>query len=288
MKTASRAGTVLVALASVAFVSGCGLTRLTGTSQDGDPSRDAPAASPDAAAPSRPDDANVVIRPDGDAGRTTTADAARDGVDQDARTAQDAATPHAVDACGRPRPDVFADAVVSFTPGPSAGFGAKNMPCVVLGPPIGTGASGGSTDVVSLGNGGSIVVEFQDVRLSDGPGVDLLVFENAFPGWTEPAFVAVSDDGTTWSEWPCEPENAADGYPHCAGVAPTFSNPTNGIDPSDAAAAGGDGFDLGELGVTSAKFVRIRDGGSGKYSGTSGGFDLDAVAGVHADPVPGR
>ena len=191
-----------------------------------------------------------------------------------------------IDACGRRRPDAFADTVVSFTAGPNAGYGAKNLPCVVLGPPAGTGASGGSTDVVSLGNAGSIVLEFEDVELIDGPGPDLLVFENAFPGWPEPGFVAVSEDGTTWREWPCEPQNSAGGYPHCAGIASVFSNPTNGISPTDAAEAGGDAFDLADIDVTSARFVRIRDSGFSHYSGISGGFDLDAIAAVHSTPTP--
>ena len=64
--------------------------------------------------------------------------------------------------------------------------------------------------------------------------------------------------------------------------ATSIDDPTNGIDPTDPAKAGGDAFDLAELGVSSARFVRIRDGGTGHYSGVSGGFDLDAIAAVHA------
>jgi hypothetical protein len=242
-----------VALAML--LTACGSTVDTGATRSGDPVRDA-----------------SVPRADGP------------------EAGVDASFPDAaplVDACGHPRPDVFADAVVSFTPGPTAGFGVNEMPCVAQGPPKGAGPSGGSTDVVSLGKEGSIVLAFQDVELVDGPGPDLLVFENAFPGWQEPGFVAVSEDGKTWSEWPCEPQNAEDGFPHCAGVAATLSSPENGIDATDPAAAGGDAFDLTDLGVTSAKFVRIRDGGFNKYTGNSGGFDLDAIAAVRFRPRAG-
>ena len=74
----------------------------------------------------------------------------------------------------------FADVVVSFDPGDGAGFGADKMPDVVLGPPLGGGALSGSMDVVSLGNRGVVVLELLGVGLVDGPGVDLLVFENPY------------------------------------------------------------------------------------------------------------
>jgi hypothetical protein len=268
-----------------AFVVGCGSTRELGSLRTGDPARDV-LASGDAA----PTPSVAMGAPPIQTAKPTDAGTAHDAhvADADATVTTPDASVNWVDACGHSRPDAFADTVVSFAPGANAGFGAKNMPCVALGPPDGAGMAGGSTDVVSLGNAGTIVVEFEDVELVDGPGPDLLVFENAFPGWAEPGFVAVSADGVTWSEWPCEPENAHGGYPHCAGVASVLANPMNGIDATDPATAGGDAFDLADLGVTSAKFVRIRDGGFSKYSGVSGGFDLDAVAAVHSTEITGR
>ena len=53
--------------------------------------------------------------------------------------------------------DPFADAVVSFSPGMGAGFGADQLPGIVLGAPQGGGELSGSLDVVSLGNNGVIV-----------------------------------------------------------------------------------------------------------------------------------
>jgi hypothetical protein len=207
---------------------------------------------------------------------------APDAARSDAGLAPDAGS--FVDAGASPRPaDPYADRVVSFSPGPGAGYGQDRFPDVVLGPPRGGGAGQGSLDVLSLGREGSIVLALDDGLLVDGPGVDLLVFENAFFGFPETAFVAVSDDGVLWHEWPCEPENADAGYPHCAGVHPVLANPSEGISATDPAVAGGDGFDLAELGVSRARLVRIRDSGKNRsYAPPSAGFDLDGIAVVHA------
>ena len=67
-------------------------------------------------------------------------------------------------------------------------------------------------------------------------------------------------------------------YPGCAGVGLVYSNPDNGVDPTDPDVAGGDAFDLADLGLTEALYVRVRDAGLGDGGGTAAGFDLDAVA----------
>lgn len=175
--------------------------------------------------------------------------------------------------------DAFADRVVHFLPGENAGFGADLMPDVVLGPPLGRGEFAGSLDVVSLGLEGELVLELADPPLMDGPGVDLLVFENAFVGFQEPGEVSVSQDGETWDVFPCEGEAPWTG---CAGRTPVLANPNrNDLDPTNPATAGGDGFDLADLGLEQAQYVRIRDIGGGEYLANTGGFDLDAIAVVH-------
>ncbi|PTL81353.1 cell surface protein [Vitiosangium sp. GDMCC 1.1324] len=179
----------------------------------------------------------------------------------------------------------FADKVVSFTPGAFAGFGQDGYPDIVLGPPHGGGSGMGSLDVLSLGKRGEIVLELTDLGVVDGPGVDLLVFENPFSNFSETGFVAVSEDGQTWHEFPCAPTDYAGGNPGCAGVKPVFSSPDNGISPTDPSVAGGDGFDLATLGVARARFIRIRDSGENSYGSTSGGFDLDAIAVVNGSPI---
>jgi len=182
----------------------------------------------------------------------------------------------------------FATRVVTFTPGGCAGFGASAMPGVVLGPPVGNGASVGGLHVVSLGRGGEIVLSVEPVAIVDGPGVDFLVFENAFyvggnpqSIFAEPGEVSVSEDGVTWKTYPCTATSAP--YGSCAGWRPVHASPTNGIASTDPAVAGGDPFDLADVGLARARFVRIRDMGGeacpdgGTAAGTRG-FDLDGIA----------
>jgi len=199
----------------------------------------------------------------------------------------------------------FVTSVVSFTPTDCAGFGAAAMPGIVEGPPVGGGSERGSTDVVSLGSGGSIVVSFEPNAIVDGPGPDFIVFENPFwiggntdDIYAEPGEVSVSDDGATWTTFPCTPTfsaAASDGtgteppYGACGGWQVVYSTPTNGISPLDPAAAGGNTFDLADIGVTHARYVRIVDRTSeecpetGADKPTTNGFDLDAVAIVNAE-----
>jgi len=186
----------------------------------------------------------------------------------------------------------FADAVVSFTPGAHAGFNADALPDVVLGPPVGGGDLQGSLDVVSLGDGGSITLAFRDHIICNGPGVDFTVFENAFhagsptgPVFIEVGIVAVSQDGEHFVTFPYDSQSFAG----LAGQTPVYSNPDNGIDPTDPAVSGGDHFDLADVGLPWAAYVRITDpgdaipdSGSRIPPGISGGFDLDAIAAVHA------
>ena len=197
-----------------------------------------------------------------------------------------------VAADGIIRQDRFIMNVVSFTPGPCAGFGASEMPDIVKGPPVGRGAQKGSFDVVSLGVGGEIVVSFEPNAIVDGPGPDFIVFENAFYAGgnatqphADPGEVSVSEDGVTWKTYACA-EGATAPFGACAGWHPVHSAPNNEISPIDPANAGGEAYDLAELGITSARFVRIRDRSASSCEGqpkpNNSGFDLDAIAVVNA------
>jgi len=203
-------------------------------------------------------------------------------------------TPASADPC--------LDGVVSYTEGQNGGYNAGKggtgylLPNIVLGPPYGLGASAGSLDVVSLGNGGSITVEFIDNAIVDGPGVDFTVFENAFnsPGlgiFSEVGVVAASANGVDFIEFP----HGAGGQDlsGMAGRTPVHANPDlNTIDPGDPAVSGGDSFDLATIGLTRARFLRITDPGAaiddvGNHFPTPGvgksGFDLDAVIAVNSE-----
>jgi hypothetical protein len=180
--------------------------------------------------------------------------------------------------------------VVSFVPGAGAGFGSSALPGIVLGPPQGRGELAGSTHVVSLGRGGEIILDLGSCHLTDGPGTDLIVFENPFFIGGDPAnpyaelgSVGVSGDGMSFTEFAC----SSGSYPYtgCAGWHPVYSSTSNDISPFDVDRAGGDNFDLAEIGVESARYIRVRDVGSVGF-GTSIGFDLDAVSvinGIIAD-----
>lgn len=189
-------------------------------------------------------------------------------------------------ACSEPEAsEPYADEVVAFTPGEGASFGHDRLPEIVLGPP------GGPLDVATLGCEGEIVLRFDEPGIVDGPGVDLIVFENAFASsFPEPGEVAVSEDGETWQPFACDPV-ALDG---CAGVTPTRADLESGVSATDPAQAGGDAFDLATLPDAPAQvhFVRIRDRSREYWAAQgldycdpgqmgSGGFDLDAIAAVH-------
>jgi hypothetical protein len=216
--------------------------------------------------------------------------------------------------------DAFGDAVVSYVQGTDGGFGAGALPGVVTGPPSGAGLFQGGLDVVSLGFGGSIVVEFTDNAIADGEGPDLIVFENAFlaiafgSGLTSYAFadpgrVSVSQDGIAWSVFDCalvpDPTHR---YPGCAGVYPVLADADDPAAPhgtlltttpleallgvpwttlSPPAGAGGDSFDLADVGLSWARFVRVDAAtfADAPTGGTNAGFDLDAVAAVNSVPA---
>ncbi len=185
--------------------------------------------------------------------------------------------------------DPFIDCVESFH-SQDASFGHDALPGVVLGPPRGGGRKNGSVDVVSLGCDGVITLFFDEPAIVDGPGPDFIVFENPFDtgssNFIEPARVLVSADGIDWRAFPCDPPQGAP--LGCAGITPVLSHPDNGIDPTDPAVAGGDAFDLADVDLRYARYVRIQDVSVAHYGartwcgGAGGGFDLDAIAAVHA------
>src|SRR5262245_32235493 len=76
--------------------------------------------------------------------------------------------------------DCFPDRVRSLALGAVSAPPAFNswQPGIVLGPPGTATPTTGSLTVLSLGHAGSIVLEFSDNVVVDGPGPDFIVFEN--------------------------------------------------------------------------------------------------------------
>ena len=183
-------------------------------------------------------------------------------------------------------PVEYASKVVSFTKGEKGGLHEDQLPGIVLGPPRGGGCCAGSLDVLSLGDGGEVVLSF-DAPIVDEPGVDFLVFENAFqiagnPDaiLAEPGEVSVSEDGERWTTFPCTAKEAPWGA--CAGWHPVYASANAPVDPAAPAKAGGDPFDLADVGVKLARYVRIRDMKRRfPAQAPTAGFDLDAIAALH-------
>jgi hypothetical protein len=220
--------------------------------------------------------------------------------------------------------DCWPDRVVAWEPAganPLSLFGAAFVPGIVLGPPGDSAAQQGSLTVATLGFGGSLVLAFDDVVLEDGPGPDFIVFENAFfrlPPPTsaaddyrlfvEPVKVEVSEDGQAWHAFPYDEAALAQatGVPDVdraqylaltglAGLTPTFtgnwtvSNDPATFDPLGTAGvsgAGGDAFDLADVGLTEARYIRLTDlDTQNGFPGNGEGADIDAVVALHARPV---
>jgi hypothetical protein len=179
----------------------------------------------------------------------------------------------------------FATGSPAHSFGPGQDTGQNLFPAPVLGPPKGGGICQGSTDVVSLGNGGFVVLEFAGNAIVDGPGPDFIVFENPFGVDCDPSqifaelgTVAVSEDGEHWTDFPCTATTPP--YGQCSGWRIVNANAGgNDIDPTDPAVAGGDPYDLADIGVKSARYVRVTD--RADLTGQAGVYDLDAVSIVH-------
>jgi hypothetical protein len=186
--------------------------------------------------------------------------------------------------------DPFADCVEEFAPAEGVSFGHDRLPDVVLGPPHGPPG----TEVASLGCGGRITLYFEAPGIIDGPGPDFIVFENPFfhgdITFAEPARVLVSEDGEHWAAFECDVDGGEASWPPsgCAGVMPVLVGPDDDF-ATDPARAGGDAFDLAAVGLSRAHWVRLVDRTEAYYGdrmwceGAAGGFDLDAIAAVHAE-----
>ncbi len=211
------------------------------------------------------------------------------------------------------------------------------IPERLIGPPSGAGSGAGSLEVCSLGYGGIATLEFTDNVIVNEPGADFIVFENPFYSggcdwngdwqhgvWNETVVIEVSRDGIEWLRMPCDyiadnetcgiqPWMNINSFSGLGGVHPVYAyvypdgSLKDDIDPTDPDTAGGDSFDLADVGLDWCRFVRLIDTGKesqfpgtgqydddgdlildfGKMSGMGAvpgcaGFDGDSVAAIHS------
>lgn len=225
----------------------------------------------------------------------------------------------------------YATSVVSYAPGSNAQDGYTN-PAVTLGAPERFTGEGqfpgavtpfnspyGTDEIVSIGAGGSLVLQFSAPVVNDpnNPfGIDLLIFGNQgyidtnYPlGIAGPLFggssggrVEVSADGSDWRVvLGAEPEasfptlgysDLTDPFAVDPGfVLSDYSKPVNpAFNPSGKTFAqivaaydgsgGGTGIDFASTGLSQISFVRIVNAGTGLVH-------VDAVSDVAAVPAPG-
>lgn len=163
-------------------------------------------------------------------------------------------------------PEDLADTVVSAPNHTGAGFQDKSK---AINGVRGSGNYSGSGDVFSLsatGEGSSIVLEWSGKRITNGVGIDFIVYENPFylsssssKAFLEPTLVEVSLDNIkycgfnpTYTYTPSTSfSDSVIHWKRFAGITPVLynleSNPLSGSDLYDISKTGGDGFDLSDL-----------------------------------------
>jgi len=220
----------------------------------------------------------------------------------------------------------FASSVISYVPGANPANGFTN-PYAALGAPerftgenISPGAvtpfvpAFGTSEIVSIGAGGSLTLAFHPPILDDANnpfGIDLIVFGNSFftdGAWPTGSCAGLAADGgsiqvsSDGMQWITVSGVVADGLfptmgftdvgPYSPTAGSVVTNPHLPIDPSltladlqgssyeqildaYAGSAGGAGIDLASVGITSAVAVRIV-----VPSGFHPNVEIDAVARV--------
>jgi hypothetical protein len=170
----------------------------------------------------------------------------------------------------------LADTVVAAPGATGTGFGD---PTRAVNGVRGAGARAGSLDVFSRGylpgQNDHITLAWSNARLRNGPGVDLVVFENPFlitggGSFMDLMIVEVSIDGVEFRELandylaanPTVYRNDPALWAGFAGRKPVlFHAVTNPVDPFNAALAGGDQFDLDTVVGNDAVATAIRADG---------------------------
>lgn len=194
---------------------------------------------------------------------------------------------------------VYIDTVLSLKPGTvqNAGQDSESFPMNIFGPPSAlakyTVPASDPKDICSIGLDGEIIVGNKSHYIIDGPGPDFTIFENAFMRladsmiFAEPGIVSVSENGIDFIEFPYD-SISLEG---CAGVGPTNGDK----DPFNPSESGGNSFDLASIGLSKAKYIKIKDitrvvtyDTKHKYYSPLfivSGFDLDAIAIINSSKI---
>jgi hypothetical protein len=226
----------------------------------------------------------------------------------------DAAVPDAMADAAPAAPSVqLADVVVDAPGATGTGFGD---PTRAINGVRGAGMTSGGLDVFSLGyvadRNDHITLRWSGGRLRNGPGTDLVVFENPFASgsgtFMDLIIVEVSIDGAAFRALPHRYTAADPSVYHndpslwqgFAGRTPVLLNvDTNPVDPFDPVAAGGDAFDLDDIpgdddlarAIRSdgVRFVRLVSASARVNPDTGAPYVHDAVAnGPDIDGMVGR
>jgi len=189
-------------------------------------------------------------------------------------------------------PSIWPVAVREYDFGTSQTFGQdpRYFPYNVLGPVCTTATPttpcADPCQIVSLGKGGYIVLTF-DPPLADKPGPDFIVFENAFRYGSGQVFdewmiVKVSQDGEVWYTFPYDSLTGQG----LAGRTPTGCEgcPPGSINWQDPTEAGGDAYDLAEVGLEWARYVRVEDATRFQTPDRLSA-DLDGIVAIHQLPA---
>jgi hypothetical protein len=208
--------------------------------------------------------------------------------------------------CAPATPDpVLLDTVVSYVPGPLIDPGRAD-PIYAVNGVLGGGCCAGSLDVCSLGSdsvgwGGHLTLRRAGRVITNGPGADFVVYENPFwiagspegSGFYETGIVEVSMDGVAWVTFPVvfDPAYPVDDRRRYVegfcGVEPVTLRTDLGQTPGDPA-GGGDAFDLDDVGLCEARYIRIRDTAQ-VYPDANfppGDCDIDGIAALYTRPDP--
>lgn len=215
--------------------------------------------------------------------------------------------------CASAAPEFAAADIVVEAPGAdSSRFGD---PSRAVNGVRGAGIGAGSFDVYSLNytTRPYLVVGFGSYAVTDGAGADFVVFENGFLAasddgyfFMDPMTVEVSNDGASWLAMPFDYATAdervyvpnPEAWEGFAGTLPVlFHEETNAVDPFGPM-AGGNAFDLAELGASDSamrmrregiRYVRLQSAGAVVNPDTGGVFPHDVVSdGADIDGVIGR